>query len=312
MTTQTIDADLLSGMLIFAAVVEAGSFTRAAERLTISKGTVSKALARLEDRLGVHLMNRTTRKLSITEAGQGFYEHCARLIAEAEQAERSVTSHQLSPRGLLRISAPVSFGIMHLSPALAEFQRRYPDIQLELSLNDRMVDLLEEGFDMAVRIGALADSSLMARRVAYSRAVVAASPDYLTRRGTPTHPRDLADHSCLIYTYSRHPREWDFEVDGEALRVSVDGALAANNGNILVAAAIAGQGVTMTPSFLCWQALASGELVELLSGTTPVFSAYAIYPQSRHVSSKVRAFIDFLVEHFGPVPYWEQPAPPSL
>lgn len=307
MTLGVDTADLLSGMVIYAAVVEMGSFTSGAERLGMSKSSVSKAITRLEDRLGVRLFNRTTRKLAITEAGQEFYNRCQRILADVEDAELTLSSHQVSPKGVLRITAPLSFGVRHLSATLPDFMARYPDVQVELSLTDRTVDLLDEGFDLAVRIGQLADSSLIARRISPCRVALVASPAYLAARGTPETPAELTAHDCLIYTYTQQPRDWSFVGEAETTQVKVSGPLAANNGDALHQAALAGLGIARVPTFICWQALASGELVELLPGTSPSSSAYAVYPHNRHVSAKVRAFVDFLVERFGPAPYWDSP-----
>ncbi|MFN3202005.1 MAG: LysR family transcriptional regulator [Bradymonadia bacterium] len=303
--SQVDAAELLSGMVIYAAVVDSGSFTGAAERLGMSKSTVSKAIARLEDRLGVLLLNRTTRKLALTEAGQGFYQRCTRVIQDAEEAELSVSSHQVDPKGTLRITAPLSFGLLHLSPALPEFMSRYPEIQVEMSLNDRFIDLIDEGFDVAVRIGELADSSLIARRIAPSRVTIVASPGYLAERGHPNDPRALVDHDCLIYTYTRQPKIWSFASPEGPIQVHVDGPLAANNGDMLYAAALAGRGIARLPTFISWRALSEGTLVELFPDFRFTGSAYAVYPHNRHVSAKVRVFVDFLVERFGPEPYWD-------
>ena len=237
--------DKLTGMAVFARVVEAQSFTSAAAQLGMSRSAVSKAIAGLEDRLGARLLNRTTRRLALTEVGQAFYERCARIVAEAEDAELEVSRLQAAPRGILRLSAPVSFGILHLAPALPDFMKRYPELRVEIDLADRMVDLIEEGYDLAVRIGALPDSSLIARRLADNHMVVCAAPAYWQRRGRPREPRDLTGHACITYAYQRSPNEWPFAGPGGRFSVRVDGPLLSNNGDLALIMALAGLGVVV-------------------------------------------------------------------
>ena len=291
--------DRLTGMAVFARVVEAASFTAAARQLGISKSAVSKAVAALEDRLGARLLNRTTRRLALTEVGQAFYERCARVVAEAEEAELAVTRLQVAPRGTLRVNAPVSFGMRHLGPVLGEFMVRHPELEVDIDLSDRFVDLIEEGYDVAVRITRLADSSLIARRIADNRMIVCAAPAYWARHGRPGRPGDLAAHDCLIYSYGATRGEWAFLVDGRAIRVRVSGRLQANNGDLHLAAALDGCGVASLPEFICGPALADGCLEAVLSEFMPEPAGiHAIYPHNRHLSAKVRAFVDFLVERF--------------
>ncbi|MBT6118686.1 MAG: LysR family transcriptional regulator, partial [Rhodospirillaceae bacterium] len=199
--------DHLAGMAVFAKVVEARSFTAAAEQLGLSKSAVSKQISRLEDRLGIRLLNRTTRRLSLTEAGAAYYERCARIVAEAEAADLAITHLQSEPRGVLQVNAPMSFGIAHVAPAIPDFLERYPELRVDMTLNDRVVDLVDEGFDVAIRIGALADSSLIARRLAESRMVAVAAPGYLQRHGAPDRPEDLERHNCLSYSYTPQERQ---------------------------------------------------------------------------------------------------------
>ncbi|WP_448205482.1 LysR family transcriptional regulator [Azospirillum sp. sgz302134] len=298
--------DRLDDMLAFIKVVDTKSFTAAAERLNLSKSVVSRRIAELENRLGARLLNRTTRKLSLTEVGQAYYERCTRIIADLEEAEQAVADLHSAPRGRLRVNAPVSFGYKHLAPAVAEFLERHPSIEIEMDLNDRYVDLIDEGYDLAVRIGRLRDSSLIAKRLAPARAVVCASPSYLETHGTPSVPEDLASHNCLIYTNVPTAEQWQFRVDGEVRSVRVSGSLRANNGDLLCAAAVAGVGIAALPTFLCGDALASGALKCLLLDCYSLESnVYAVYPQNRHLSPKVRVFVDFLAERFGPRPYWD-------
>lgn len=298
--------DKLDDMVAFIKVVEARSFTAAGARLGLSKSVVSRRIAELEDRLGARLLNRTTRKLSLTEIGQAFYERCARIVADVEEAERAVGDLHGAPRGRLRLNAPVSFGRLHLAAAIVAFIERYPAIEIDVDLNDRYVDLLEDGYDLAVRVGRLRDSSLVARKLAPSRRAVVASPAYLERCGVPETPLDLAHHNCLLYTNIPTAEQWQFADGDEAFSVKVTGPMRANNGDLACAAAVAGMGIAVLPTFLCGAALATGDLVALdLPLKTTETGVYAVYPQNRHLSSKVRAFVDFLAARFGPSPYWD-------
>ncbi|MBK1696262.1 LysR family transcriptional regulator [Rhodovibrio salinarum] len=297
----------LSAMAVFARVVEEGSFSHAARGLGLSKSAVSKQVGRLEDRLGVRLLNRTTRQLSLTEAGTAFYEHCRQLVADAEAAESAVTHLAAAPRGTLRVNAPMSFGQLHVAPALPEFLAAYPELSVEMQLSDRTVDLIEEGFDLAIRIGQLRDSSLIARRLAPLRQVLCAAPSYLAAQGRPEHPHDLKDHECLIYSYLSWGREWRFQgVDGE-LRVPIRGRLEINNGDALLAAARQGFGIVMLPSFLGADDLKAGRLEPLLQDWCEPAAGgiHAVFPASRNLSPKVRVFVDYLARRFAGQPYWE-------
>ncbi|SMH62374.1 DNA-binding transcriptional regulator, LysR family [Azospirillum lipoferum] len=298
--------DRLDDMLAFIKVVDTRSFTAAADRLNLSKSVVSRRIGELENRLGARLLNRTTRKLSLTEVGQAYYERCTRILADLEEAEQAVADLHAAPRGRLRVNAPVSFGVMHLAAAVAEFLERHPAIEIEMDLNDRYVDLVDEGYDLAIRIGRLRDSSLIARKLAPARVALCASPDYLLKHGTPKTPEDLAGHRCLIYTNVPTPDVWHFLVDGELRGVRVSGPLRGNNGDLLRDAAVAGAGIVLSPTFLCGEALASGALLSILGEHVPSeASVNAVYPQNRHLSPKVRVFVDFLIERFGPRPYWD-------
>ena len=296
----------LDGLTVFAKVVEAGTFSAAARHFGLSKSAVSKQVAGLEDRLGARLLNRTTRRLSLTEVGAAFYERCTRIIAEVEEAELAVSRLHAEPRGTLHVNAPMSFGIRHLAPALPEFMDRYPEVTMDLVLNDRIVDLIDEGFDLAIRIARLADSSLIARKLATARIVVCAAPAYWRRHGRPDRPGDLKGHNCLIYTYLLTQNDLKFRGPDGVLSVKVSGTLRANNGDALLAAALGGLGVYVGPTFIVGEDLRAGRLEAALEDyEDDALSLYAVYPHSRHLSAKVRAFVDFLVERFGPRPYWD-------
>lgn len=300
--------DTINGMITYARVVEARSFSEAARRLGISKSAVSKQIARLEDRLGARLLNRTTRRISPTEVGAAFYERCARITAEIEEAELAVTRLQAEPRGVLRVNAPMSFGMQHLAPAIAVFMKRYPDVEIDLMLNDRFVDLIDEGFDLAIRIGQLADSSLIARKLAPGRLVLCAAPSYLRRRGLPAAPKELAEHDCLVYSFAASGDLWTFiDADGAARSVRVKPRMRVNNGDVMRDVAVAGLGLTVLPTFIAADCLEKGTLVAVLGNyRLPETSVSAIYPQNRYLSTKVRVFVDFLAGRFGPEPYWDR------
>jgi DNA-binding transcriptional LysR family regulator len=299
--------DNLNGMAVFARVVEAKSFSGAALTLGLSKSAVSKQISQLEDRLGARLLDRTTRRVALTEVGRVFYDHAARMLIEAESAEAAVASLHELPRGVLRINLPVTFGLTHIAPLIPGFLEQCPELKVEMTFSDRYVDLLEEGFDLAVRIARLTDSSLVARRLAPNRLAMCASPDYIARHGEPKAPSDLGTHACLTYSYSPDPEHWMLSVDGKLTDVKIGGRLRANNGDALRLAAIGNQGLVVLPTFMVGDDLRAGRLVEVMRGATPVDSAiYAVYPSRRYLTPKVRAFIDFLIDQFGPEPYWDR------
>ena len=300
------ETDPLEGMSIFAAVVEAESFTGAARTLKYSKAAISTHIQKLEDRLDTRLLNRTTRRISMTDEGRVFYEHCRRILDEAREAIDALDNSNTEPRGVLRINSPMSFGTMHLGAAVAEFMEAYPDVSVDMVLNDRQVDLIEDGFDLAIRIGRLPDSSLIARRLAPCRRILVASPDYWDRKGRPSHPSDLKDHDALIYDYLDDPNTWTFKDGDTDVSVSVQGRLRANNGEVLLDAALRGLGIYLSPTFFCFDALRANKLEIALRdfGEDPL-SVYAVYPHRRHLSPRVRAFVDFLAERFGENPYWD-------
>lgn len=288
----------LEDMRIFIAAVEAQSFTGAADKLGLSKQFVSKRVMALEARLGVRLLIRTTRQLRPTELGLAYFEQMRELVRQIDEAEEAIAQQNASPRGVLRISAPMSFGTLHLGPVLPGFLLAHPDIRVEMDLSDRTVDLIGEGYDMAVRIGTLADSSLIARTIAPMEIRLCASPTYLARRGTPTTLAELRQHDCVLYGHSRHV-EWVLQQQGRREVVAVSGRLRANNGELVRDAAVAGLGIAYLPTFIVGEALAEGQLVSVLEAFCPPPAAvHAVYPQHRQSSLAVRAFVDFLRSSF--------------
>ncbi|MCP2091523.1 UNVERIFIED_ORG: DNA-binding transcriptional LysR family regulator [Paraburkholderia sediminicola] len=286
----------LDDMRIFVATVDAHNFTAAAKRLALSKQFVSRRVMALEEALGVQLLIRNTRKLAVTELGQEFYERARRILGEVEDAEQAMSLRRAGPRGLLRVSAPMSFGMMHLSPLVASFLREHADVRFDMELSDRTVDVVGEGFDMAIRIGALPDSTLIAQKLVDVRMVVCCSPGYVRRRGAPVVPADLARHSCLLYGHGGVV-SWDFVVDGVSKGVEVSGPLRANNGELVRDAAVAGLGIVRLPDFIVAEAVGSGLLVTVLEEFLPsAATVYAVYPQHRQSSVSIRVFVEFLRE----------------
>jgi DNA-binding transcriptional LysR family regulator len=300
--------DRFDDLQAFVAVVEAGSFTAAADRLDIAKSAVSRRISALEERLGVQLLRRTTRRLNLTDTGQSFYEHSARILADLDEAEAAVGQAHGELRGNLRVALPMSFGLRHMSAPIAEFSRRHPRVTFDLNLNDRRIDLVEEGVDVAIRIGRLADSTLIARRLFEARTVVCASPDYLERRGMPRTPVDLLDHDCLAYSNLPDPGRWVCtDAAGEKHTVNVNVVMTASSGDFLCAAAAEGLGIAVQPTFIAGDAIGRGDLQPILTDYGwPVTPAYAIYPPTRHLSYRVREFIDFLAASFADTPRWDR------
>jgi DNA-binding transcriptional LysR family regulator len=300
--------ELLTGIAVFVRVVESGSFTAAATRLDLSKSVVSKHVTRLEEHLGARLLNRTTRRLSLTEAGRVLYERSRKGLTQIEEATSEVSRLQDVPRGTLKINAPMSFGILHLAPALTEFLRRYPELTVDMSLDDRQIDVIAEGFDVSVRIAELPDSSLVARRIAPCRHVVVAAPSYLARHGTPQTPEDLRRHNIVTYRYQESALEWHFRSpDGKTTSVAVSGSLAINNSLALRAALLEGAGITRTPTFVVGEDVREGRLVALLPNfRPPEVTIFLVYPQRRHQSPKVRAFVEFIAERISESPAWDR------
>jgi len=297
----------LTDVAVFVQVVDSGSFTTAAERLKLSKSVVSKYVTRLENRLGARLLNRTTRRISLTEVGRAFYTRSQQGLQVLEEANAEVLRLQGAPRGALRINTPMSFGILHIAPALADFLALYPELSVDMNLDDRKVDLIEEGFDLAVRISDLPDSSLVARRLASCRHVVCAAPEYLQRHGIPQTPNDLREHNTLTYQYHESQNEWRFlSPEGKYISAPVSGSIQMNNSLALREVLLQGIGISLIPTFIVGSDIRAGRLQPLLSHyQTLEFSIYIIYPQRRHLSPKVRAFIDFMVERISDSPYWD-------
>lgn len=303
--------DTLTGMRLFAEVVDAGSFSEAGRRLGLAASSVSRQVNGLEDALNARLLNRSTRSLSLTHAGEIYYERVRRILSEVAETNAAVAQLEASPRGLLRVNAPVVFGRRHIAPHISQFIERYPDVTLDLTLTDHFVDVIESGADVVVRVGGLSDSSLIARRLAPNRRVLVATQDYLDRFGQPETPEALTEHRCLIYKLHVSLAEWVIRDEaGTIFNVKVSGPLTANNAEALHAAALDGLGIALLPTWTVGADVRSGRMIRLLPGyeaglTSEETAIHAIYPHARHLSAKVRAFVDFLVEKYRPTPYWE-------
>ena len=291
-------------MRTFVQVVDTGSFVGAAEPLDMSKAAVSRYVADLEARLGVRLLHRTTRRLSLTEDGEVFYLRCKELLGGLDAAEAEVTARSGDAVGQLRVNAPVSFGILYLAAVWAAFKARHPQVSFDVTLSDRVVDIVEEGFDLAIRITQLQNSSLISRRLASTRMVLCASPTYLARQGTPVHPSELVQHHILAYSYWSSRDEWAFDGPDGVVVVKTTPCLRSNNGDTCRAVALAHEGIILQPSFMVGADLAAGTLVELCPGYRALeMGIHAVYSSRKHVAPKVRLLIDFLVEHFAE-PRW--------
>jgi len=296
--------DKTQEMASFVAVVEAGSFVGAADALGLSKAAVSRQVGDLEKRLGARLLHRTTRRLSLTDDGQRFYTRSKELLAAIDEAESEIASHSGEPAGLLRINAPLTFGVKHLAPLWGRFIERYPKVSLDIDLADRVVDLVEEGYDLAVRITNLPNSQLVSRRLASSRMVLCASPDYLARHGAPAHPRELSAHRVISYSYWSTRDEWSFSGPEGEVRVRTHPRLHANNGDTCRAAALDHQGIILQPDFLVGDDLRRGGLVELLPGYASLtVGIHAVYPTRKFLPIKTRRMVDFLADAFAE-PTW--------
>lgn len=298
--------DRFLALTVFAKVVEQGSFARAAERLEMSTSAVSRHLADLEAHLDTRLLHRTTRRLSLTETGQAFYERCVQLLADLDEAEEMLGAAAVVPRGTLRLTASITFGVRHLAPAIAEFGTRHPQLRFDVELSDRAVDIVDEGIDLAIRVGDIGSRSLIARRIGVSQLVCCAAPSYLANHPAPKSPADLASHACLSYEYSRERNTWRFRDGSGAVHdVRIAGAAHSNNGQMLCALAVAGMGIHLEPDFIVAPDVRAGRLVTLLPGFTPAsLDIIAAYPSRRHLSIKVRSFVDFLAARFAGGAEW--------
>lgn len=303
--------DKYQEMRVFSAVVDAGSFVRAADALQISKAAASRYVSDLEERLGVRLLHRTTRKLALTAEGEVFLARCRDILSSIEASEIEVSTGSSKATGLLKLSVPLSFGVTHLAPLWARFMERHPGVALDVNLSDRVVDLLEEGFDLAIRIARLPDSSLVSRKLASTQLILCASPDYLKRCGAPAHPAELSNFEVIGYTLLAIGDNWEFNGPTGTVRVKVSPRLRANNGETCVAAALDGAGIVLQPTFLVESHLKSGRLVQLLPGYQSLqLDVFAVYPTRKFVLPKVRALMDYLAEAFARVDWSTTPGTP--
>ena len=300
--------DRFENLQTFVKVANFGSISAAAEHLGIAKSAVSRRISELEQRLGVQLFRRTTRQLNLTDSGKSFYERAARILSDLEEAELAVSQQHGELAGLVKIAAPLSFGLTHLTPAITEFINSHPKLQIDLDFNDRQVDILQEGFDLAIRISRLADSSFIARRLATVRHMVCASPGYLKRYGEPDTIADLKNHQCLCYSNVPDADVWHFrDINGNPGQIKLTTMVRANNGDFLRDAAMAGLGIILEPTFIIYEAVSKGLLKPVLTDYEwPTVNAYAIYPQTRHLSQRVRTLVEFLVQRFSGTPYWDK------
>jgi DNA-binding transcriptional LysR family regulator len=294
-------------MAAFIRVVEAGSISGAADGLGVAKSAVSRRLKELEEHLGVELFHRTTRSMNITDSGRAFYHQSVRILEDVLEAEHATSQAHGTLKGSLKVALPSTFGLMHMGSAINDFLQAHPQIEFDLDFNDREVDLIQEGFDLAIRIAKLPDSSLIARRLAPIQTVICASPSYLERMGTPQTPDELIDHQCLVYSLLRDFNYWVLtDSSGKEIRTKIHPTLKASTGDFLKDAAVESRGIILVPSFIAYKEIERGTLISILNDyKTPQVDAYAIYPQTRHLSQRVRAFVDFLVKRFEGTPYWD-------
>lgn len=299
----------LAYLVTFARVVKAGSFAGAAKRLKVTSSVASKHVAKLEQALGVRLLNRSTRKISLTEAGAAYYEHCARIVEEIESSKRAIAELQAVPRGLLKVTAPVTFANTRLGPILREFFARYPEIQIDLNASNRITDLAEEGYDVAIRIARTLPPNVVARELRRVRWHLCASPEYLEREGVPQHPANLSRHNCLKFSGPGQNSVWHFVRGSDRVEVPVQGSLQCNTAEALHDLVLAGLGITLLPGYMAGKDIQDGKLRPLLadweieSGS----NLYAVYLPTRYLAPKVRVFVDFLVEQFGAAPRADNP-----
>lgn len=298
--------DRFQAIRVFSQVVEAGSFSGAAEKLGLSTTAASRYVAELESRLRTRLLNRTTRRVSLTESGRAFYERAVELLAELEEAEQEASRAAVVPSGTIKLTSSINFGVRHVAPAIAAFLAAHPGVRFDVSLSDRVVDLVEEGFDLAVRIGAPGSENLVARKLGETRLVPCASREYLAKHGAPRSPEELAGHNCFTYQYVSPRHLWRFrDASGAERAVRVSGSLHSNNGDLLAEAAAQGAGIVFEPAFIVGPEVRAGRLVPLLQEfSAPPMPIYAVYPSRKHLSAKVRLFVDFLVERFAQAADW--------
>jgi DNA-binding transcriptional LysR family regulator len=299
--------DRFENMSTFIRVVEAGSISGAADRLGVAKSAVSRRLKALEEHLGVELFHRTTRKMNLTDTGRAYYHQSVRILEDVLEAEHATSQAHGTLKGSLKIALPSTFGLMHIGSAINEFLQAHPQIEFDLDFNDREVDLIQEGFDLAIRIAKLPDSSLIARRLAPIKFVMCASPAYLEQMGIPQSPDELREHQCLVYSLLRDFEYWHLiDSNGKEIKTKIRPYLKASTGDYLKDAALEGQGIILVPSFITYKEIERGTLISILKDyKSPQVDAYAIYPQTRHLSQRVRAFVDFLVKRFEGIPYWD-------
>ena len=287
--------DLFNAMRMYVAVVDGGSFAAAADKLEISRAMISKQIQKLEEHLGTRLMNRTTRRLSLTETGRAFYDRSQQILQDVEEAEQVAGDLTRTPQGVLRVTIPLSYGQHRLATIIGDYTQAYPEVQLDIALSDRKVDLVEDGFDLAVRIGELPQSDLIARKLGGVRSIVCASPGYVARHGAPNTPQELGRHACLGYSLTGSGTDWRFETPDGPLVVPITGPIRADNGDIIRLAALSGAGILFQPHFIVGADLAAGRLVQLLpQWQSAELGVYAVYPSRKHLSAEVRTFVDFL------------------
>ena len=297
----------LEDMQVFIRVVEAGGIGRAAEQLGIAKSAVSRRLSELEKRLGIHLINRTTRTSSLTEAGRSYYQQALNVVDQVDEINSEMQDAECALSGSVRLAVPLSFGLLHLGPAIDLFVKQHPQLSIYMDFSDRQVDIVEEGFDLALRIAELGDSSVQARKICPCHHVLSASPAYLERMGVPQTPEDLEQHQFVKYAVGNSGQWVITDADGKRHSPKMVANIVANNGDFLMQMACAGHGLVIMPTFIVWKALAIGELVEVLPDCSlPSLNAYFVYPRNRYLSRRVRLLIDFMVERFGDRPYWDR------
>ena len=299
-------SDNLGEMGVFVQVVDAGSFSAAARALRVTPSAISKQIARLEGRLGVRLLQRSTRQIAVTEEGRAYFQNAARILADVAETERALASAKGEPVGTLRVNTSIAFGRRQIAPILPEFMARYPKLRIDLSCSDAIIDLVEENVDVAIRIAHLTDSSLVARKLADNRRIVCAAPDYIARRGKPERPDDLKQHNCLTLSYASSLNVWEFEERDGLKRIEVSGNIESNVTEMIYDLGLAGMGILRSSEFVVGADIRAGRLVPLLTEYQQPESPpmWAVYPHRRHLSARVRALVDFLVEKFTPVPPW--------